>query len=332
MARCGGNRLGWQQQSPAGIRRTNASRKEFQVALDEETAALLDAVGRSLPRETFQLPVPELRAMLSGPHQGDPVAVARVRDLKIDGPGGPLPLRVYHPGGDEPPPVLVWFHGGGFVLGGIDHSDHVCRELAGRAGVVVVAVEFRLAPEDPHPAALEDCAAAVLWVAANASDLAGDRSRIAVGGESTGATLAAAVSQLLRDRGGFLPALQVMAYPVVRLRASNPEYADLPMMPIEAAERFWGLYCPEDRWDEPYAEPAGTDDLSGLPPAVLLSAEADLGRDDAEEYALRLARAGVRTTLRRVPSSVHGFLGMTGALASAREGMRELVAALRAEL
>jgi len=295
------------------------------VALDGETTAWLEQVRAAMPPDLFARPLPELRALLSGAPPGGPEPVEREHDREIDGPAGPLRLRVYHPGGDGPQPVLLWCHGGGFVLGGLDHTDGICRAIARAAGTLVVAVDFRLAPEHPCPAAVHDVAAATDWVLRHAAALGGDAERVVLGGDSSGGTLAAAACQLLRDRGAPLPAGQVLVYPLARLRVSTPEHADLPMMPAAAARRFWDLYGPA----APYAEPAAAADLAGLPPAAVLTAEADAGRDDAEDYALALARAGVRTVALRVPGTTHGFLGTTEALASSRAGLAEVCTALR---
>ncbi|WP_238437011.1 MULTISPECIES: alpha/beta hydrolase [unclassified Frankia] len=296
--------------------------------MDKESAELMSGLRALLAPGLYDLPVADLRARLSPPHRGPALPVAEVRDISIDGPAGPLRLRLFRPTGGLLP-GLLWLRGGWFVLGSLEHSDHLYRELALRTGCLLVAVDFRSAPEHPYPAAIEDCTAALAWVNAHADELGCDPTRIAVGGDSSGGTLAAALCQVARDRGLHPPALQLLVYPFARLRVTNPEYKDLPVFPAEAAERFWALYCTPEQRDNPYVSPGCASELHTLPPAVVLTAEYDCTRDDAEEYAHRLAQAGVRTTLRRCEGSFHGFLGLTAVLTSASAAMDDIAIEVR---
>jgi acetyl esterase len=310
--------------------------------LDALLASLV-AAGRpssmSLPRPEGLQNFTELARWLAGRGSG-PAG----EDIKIDGPAGPVPVRVYRPtpqAGPPPgpapgsrPPAAVFFHGGGWVLGGLDSHDTLCRELARQAGVVLVAVDYRLAPEHPYPAGLDDCAAATRWVAAHAADLGADGLRLAVAGDSAGASLAAGVAMLARDEGGPALAFQVLAYPALDPAMDTGSYAanaDDPFLSRGEMESYWSLYLGDAKPDR-LAAPALAPDLAGLPPAYVLVAGRDVLRDEGIGYAERLAAAGVAVRLRRRDDMVHGFLLCTGWLDEAREAVADVAAALRAGL
>jgi acetyl esterase len=222
------------------------------------------------------------------------------------------------------------------VIGSLETHDGSCRELANRVGCVVVSVDYRLAPEHRYPAAAEDCFAATNWVAENAAALGVDPKRIAIGGDSAGGNLAAAVALMARDRSG--PALrhQLLIYPVTDADftcASYRENAEGYLLTTKAMEWFWGHYVPDAVLrKEAYAAPLQAKDLAGLPPAFVITAEYDPLRDEGEAYAKRLQQAGVRTTLRRYDGAIHGFFAM-GLLAEvARTAVADAVAALRSAL
>jgi len=246
---------------------------------------------------------------LSGP--GEPVA--HVEDRALPGPGGPLPVRLYRPEAPAPLPLLVYFHGGGWVLGDLDSSDFGCRAYANRVPCLVVSVDYRLAPEHKFPAAVEDVVAATRWAAAHAAELGGDPARVAVGGLSAGATLAAVTALALRDAGG--PALcgQLLTAPVIDARMDTASYsANAEGYGLTRAKMswFWNHYLarPEDG-QHPHASPACAEDLRGLPPAFVMTAELDPLRDEGEAYAQRLAAAGVPVRHRRYDGMVHSFMG-----------------------
>ncbi|PSQ15600.1 alpha/beta hydrolase [Halobacteriales archaeon QS_8_69_26] len=274
--------------------------------------------------------------------------MALVRDLAIDGPGGDLPVRIYRPerpsggDGDEPSatgdlPVLVFYHGGGWVLGTLDSADDLCRHLADRVGALVVSVDYRLAPEHPFPAAVEDAGAALAWAAEYAGHLGGDPDRIAVAGTSAGGGLAAATAARADDLGVDLAA-QALLYPMLDRDTDTPsarEHADAPLLSLADVRWFWDLYLrsPVDVHN-PVAVPATapTERLSGAPPAVVVTAGHDVLRDEAADYAGLLREAGVGVDHRHFPSMVHGFLSMTDdsdradrAMGSVRAAIRELL-------
>ncbi|MEU7825140.1 alpha/beta hydrolase [Catellatospora sp. NPDC049133] len=264
---------------------------------------------------------------------GDPERVAEVVDREIDGPGGPLPIRIYRPvlGGELP--VLVYFFGGGWTLGTIDTSDAVCRSLANAAGCLVVAAGYRLAPEHKFPAAVHDCHAAVRWVAANAAAIGADPARIAVGGDSAGGNLAAAVTLLAREEGDLPLAGQLLVYPNTDHRshtASLREGTDPYLFNATSVAWYWANYLatPEDGLN-PLASPLRADSLAGLPPALVVTAEYDPLRDQAEEYARRLGREGVPVTLTRYDGMVHGFFCMGGELDAGRRALTQAADQLR---
>ncbi|MEU9024884.1 alpha/beta hydrolase [Actinomadura sp. NPDC048394] len=262
--------------------------------------------------------------------------VGSVAGTAIPGPAGDLPARVYTPEGDGPFPAFVWFHGGGWTIGGLDENEYACRAVCAEAGAVVVSVDYRLAPENPFPAAAEDAYAAVQWVAAHGAQINADPSRIAVGGESAGGNLAAVAALKARDLGGPDLALQVLVSPVLGHpedgRASYAEFAEGYFLTKASMEWFFTTYPtgPADL-DDPYLLPLRSKDLSGLAPALILEAECDVLRDEGEEYARRLKDAGVETELVRYDGLIHAFFGpLASELSVAKQAHSRAAAALRA--
>jgi acetyl esterase len=244
--------------------------------------------------------------------------VASVENRRVVGPDGDIPVRIYTPIGQAPLPVLVWFHGGGWVLGSLDASDHTCRELANTAGCLVVSVDYRLAPEHKFPAGLRDCDFVFQWALANAASLGGDPTRVAVGGDSAGGNLSTAVCLSARSRGGPAPIFQVLIYPVIDHDFDRPSYcenAEGYMLTAHSMRWFWEQYVhsPAEMAD-PLASPIHASDLSGLPPALIITAEFDPLRDEGEAYADRLRQAGVPVVLSRYDGMIHGFFGMFPAI------------------
>lgn len=271
----------------------------------------------------------ERRALL----RGAPEPVHRVRDAVIPGPGGALPVRVYAPKGAGLP-VLVYLHGGGWVLGDLDSVDPLCRIFANGAGCLVVSVDYRLAPEHPFPAAPEDAYAALRWAAENAQALGADARRIAIGGDSAGGNLAAAATLMARDRGGPALVYQVLNMPVTNFAFDTPSYEqfadDYPLARADM-QWFWRHYLarPADG-GQPYASPLRAADLRRLPPGLVVTAELDPLRDEGEAYAARLREAGVAVETRRYAGMVHGFTGMAASVDQARRALDEIQHALRA--
>jgi acetyl esterase len=259
--------------------------------------------------------------------------MASVEDLELPGPGGPIPMRFYTPvGAKEPMPLLVYYHGGGWVIGDLDTHDRVCRFLAANAGVLVLSVGYRLAPEHPFPAAVEDAAAAFAWASEQAVGLGADARRIAVGGDSAGGNLAAVVSVLARDAGGPDPAMQLLIYPITDADENRPSrqlFAEGFLLTKADMDWFEAHYLPHGEGEDPRVSVLRTDDLSGLPPAYVATAGFDPLRDEGEAYAARLREAGGRVALRRHAGLTHTFANLISVSRSSRAAMLEAAGALR---
>jgi acetyl esterase len=263
-----------------------------------------------------------------------PEAVGSVTAREIPGAAGPLGVRVYRPR-DATRAALVYFHGGGWVLGSLDGADETCRALTNRGRVVVISIAYRLAPEAKFPSAVDDAYAAVRWVAANATDLRIDPSRLAVGGSSAGGNLAAAAALRARDRGGPKIAFQLLTVPVTELRSSArsmTEFAEGYGLSRADMEWFGAHYVrgEADR-DDPYASVLRAD-LRGMPPAFVITAECDPLRDDGEAYATRLAELGIAARYKRYPAMFHGFMGFPTQLPEAAAAFEDAGKALREAL
>ncbi len=305
------------------------------MPLDPECRMLMDQMQGVL-RPFNEMSVAEARAAIGAlaAAAGEPEVVAKIENRRLPGPKGDIPVRVYTPAGTAPFPVLVYFHGGGWVIGNLETHDPLCRRLANAAGCLVVSVDYRLAPEHPYPAAPEDAHAATRWVAENAAALGGDPRRIAVGGDSAGGNLTAVVSLMARDRGGPRLVFQLLVYPVTDVPgteyASYRDNAEGYFLTADMMHWFWNHYCgPEVNLTDPYLCPVKARDLRELPPALVVTAEFDPLRDEGEAYANRLREAGVPTELKRYPGMIHGFFGMGGLLTMARRATAEAAAALR---
>jgi len=261
----------------------------------------------------------------------------RVENHEIDGPAGAIPIRVYWPAGVERPPVTLYFHGGGFAVGDLDTHDGTARQHAVAARTLVVSVDYRLAPEHPYPAAVDDVWAAIQWVADNADRFGADGSRLAVAGDSAGGTLSAVVAQLARDNGGPPIAFQLLWYPSTMWDNSLPSFAenaDAPVLDNDAIEAFTKWYAGDADLTNPPAglAPGRAADLSGLPPAYIAIAGHDPLRDDGARYAELLTAAGVPVELHLADTLVHGYLGYSGVVPAATEATERGLAALRAAL
>lgn len=260
--------------------------------------------------------------------------VETVQDLAFDGPAGEVPVRVYIPDRDGPAPVLVYYHGGGWVLGTLDGVDDICRELAVRAEVVVVSVDYRLAPEHPFPEPLVDAYAAVEWVVEHADAFGGDSERVGVGGTSAGGNLAAATALLARERDGPALAAQLLLYPITNYAFDTDSYEENAsgyLLTRADMEWFWEKYLRHDvDGYNPFASPLRAPELSGLPPATVVTAGFDPLRDEGVAYADRLAQAGVPVEHRHYERLCHGFLSMTDEVDAAEDAMDEVAASVRA--
>jgi acetyl esterase len=264
---------------------------------------------------------------------GEPPAVGRIIDRSIPGPAGEIRIRIATPEGDGPFPALVFFHGGGWVVGSIATHDLLTRSIVNAARLAVVSVEYRLAPEHRYPAAVEDAFAATAWVAANATSIGIDPARIGVAGDSAGGNLAAVVALMARDQGDPLLAFQLLIYPITNGDLDTTSYRDYStgyMLTREAMKWYWDQYVPDVIMRaEPYVSPLRAVDLSGLPPALVVTAEYDVLRDEGEAYAVRLQGADVAVRLFRYEGLIHGFLRRTAMFAKARMALDEIADDLR---
>lgn len=243
----------------------------------------------------------------------EPEPVASVREFTIDGPATDLSIRIYIPAGSAPFPVLVYAHGGGWIMGSLDSDDGICRALTNAAECVVVSVDYRLAPEHPFPAAVEDCYRTTEWVLENSDAVHGDPDRLAIGGAIAGGNLAASVAQVVRDRGGLDLTHQVLITPVTdrSFDVRPDEEIDWPVFTATDLEWVWGHYLASNLdGPNPYASPLQARDLSELPSATVLTAGFDVLGEQGVAYAERLEAANVRVSHRHHEDMIHGFVGM----------------------
>lgn len=293
------------------------------MSLDPQAKAMLDALSEmQLPPIDTVTPV-ELREMmqLPPPEQMDPVAGIVDRDVPVE--GDTISVRIYTPDGDGPFGALVFFHGGGFVVGKVADYDAFCRTLAHRVGIVVASVEYRLAPEHKFPAAPDDCLAATRWVAGHADELNIDAARLAVGGDSAGGGLAAVVAQQTARAGGPAITHQVLIYPVTDFNFDTDSYRDNAegyFLTRDMMRWFWAHYLrTEGDGADPKASPLRADDLAGLPPATVITAGYDPLRNEGEAYAKAMETAGVPVHYRCYEGMFHGFVGFGEGLDKAAE-------------
>ena len=310
------------------------------MPLNAQTQALLESmVQMGFPDPTTQ-PVAATRAMMAAmrPELAPPRApLAAVEDRMIPGPEQPIPVRIYRPRVEHTRslPVVVYFHGGGWVLGDLDGYDGLCCELTRQAECITISIDYRLAPEHRYPAAVEDCDAALAWCAALAGELGGDPARLVIAGDSAGGNLAAVCALRRRRRGDAAIALMVLVYPATMLAGplmpSRTIHADGYFLTRAAIDWFTDHYIPDvTRRGEVDASPALAPDLGGLPPALVITAEYDPLVDEGEAFAQRLKSAGVPVRLRRYAGTIHGFFNFYAMLDQGREAIAEVAGAIRA--
>lgn len=292
----------------------------------------LDSQAQAVANLFVQLPAPDFASLTVSQYRDFLAAfpipatqeegLASVEDGAVDGADGPLKMRIYRPAVSEPLALTVYFHGGGFVSCGLDTHDNICRRLAAQTAALVVSIDYRLAPEHPFPAALNDAVAATRWLHANAATIGADPSRIAVAGDSAGATLATVVAQQLHGKEMQI-CHQLLLYPVTDSACDSPSQLEMTQTPIltnQAMRWFWHQYLPDTPSGlDPRASPLRQSALQGAPPATIVTAEVDPLRDEGEAYAQALVKAGVFVTQRRWPGQFHGFASLLGTLDAADE-------------
>ena len=307
------------------------------MPVDPAIQPLLDALDDPAMPLATEMEAPAVREMFKGMMtlDGDEIPVAEVVDRRVPGPAGDIPVRVYTPEGDGPFPILVWYHGGGWVIGDLDTADSAARRLCTLADALVVSVDYRLAPEDPYPAGTDDGWAALTWVAEHGAELGGDPARLAVGGDSAGGTLAAEAALRAAAAGGPAIALQLLVYPGCDLTMAYPsiqENGEGYFLTKDMMTWFVGHYLSSgvDAAD-PGVSPLNASDevLARVAPAHVITAEFDPLRDEGEAYAARLDRLGVPVTAQRYDGMIHGFFQMGGVTPVAIEANERAAEALR---
>lgn len=305
------------------------------TGLDPEARALLEVMEAAGAPAVETLTVAEARTRMKAAFatRGAPLAIADVRDVEVPSPAGALGLRLYRPREGELP-IALFLHGGGWTINDIDTHDELCRRLARGSGWLIASLEYRRAPEHKHPAALHDAYSAYRWLLDNAKELGCDPAVRAVAGESAGATTAAALSLLLRDGGGPLPTYQVIAYPMMDRPERWPSYAERGsgyMLDRPQIEWFIGHFLPDAHdLSDPYLFPLRAADLSGLPPALVMTAEFDPLRDEGVAFAEKLSGAGVAVEHVHARDQMHGFLLLGKAVRNAGALIDRVAAALAA--
>lgn len=307
------------------------------MALDPIAAGLLEQMAAAGGPAINELDPPAAREMAGGflPLAGEPEEVAESRDINIPGPGGDIPATVTTPkgAGNGPLGCLIYYHGGGWVLGDRVTLNPTVTRLANQAGCKVVSIDYRLAPEHKFPAPLDDCYATLQWVVANASTLGIDPAKIAVGGDSAGGNLAAAVALRARDEKGPAIKFQVLVYPVTHHDFGTVSYSDNAdgyLLTRTMMDWFWNHYVRDANDSKnPYVSPLLAKDLSGLPDAVVYTAEFDPLRDEGEAYAKRMSEAGVSVAHKRYDGQIHAFWQMGGVFPAAADAIADAAAHLR---
>ena len=308
------------------------------MAIHPQCRAFLDILAGAGGPPLEQLPVAEARAATQGmlalghPHE----SVASVEDRTVPGPAHPITVRVYRPALDARLPALMFFHGGGFVLGDLESHDRECRALANATGAAVIAVDYRRAPEHSFPAAPDDAYAATKYVAEHAGEFGIDPGQLVVAGDSAGGTLAAVVALMSVDRGGPALKFQLLVYPLVDYTDESPsmaEYGADHFLTRGVMDWFADLYVPRaDDRRHPYASPLFAESLRGLPPAFVITAECDPLRDQGEAYARRLQAAAVPVQLKRYDGMIHPFFSLGGMVDGGRQALSDAANAVRQAL
>lgn len=303
--------------STAGVTdQSGFSQRPFVKSLDQETSNFLQQFAKTFA-SIEHLPIPEqrqtIKEMFRVP-ESQLERIAKVENRVIEGKNGPIPLRLFIPKTEESLPVIVYFHRGGWVYGSVEESEGICRRLANATSSIVIAVEYRLAPEHKFPVPLEDCYDAAKWAVCQASSFGGNSDKVILCGESAGGNLAAAVALMARDKKEFSPAGQLLIYPVLTSELNPQHYQDSPdkwLLSYDNMKFFWGAYLSSDaESNNPYASPLKSHDLAELPQALIVTAEHDALKAEGQAYGKALTQAGVQQETRCYSNVIHGFLDL----------------------
>jgi acetyl esterase len=305
--------------------------------LHPQIVQVLDAMAKAELRPIEEMTPAEARAQMEATaraRKAEPLPVAKVEERLIPGPAGDIPVRLYYPNAAAPVPAIVYYHGGGHVIGSLDTHDFIARNLCAGVDALVASVDYRMGPEHKFPAAVDDCFAALQWVHENAASLGADPSRIGVHGDSAGANLAAVAALMARDKGGPQLRLQSLVYPVGDYTLSGASYEKYAQgygaLTRDAMAWFGRHYlCSAADAEDWRASPIKATSHKGVAPAIVVVAECDVLHDDGESYAEGLRRAGVPVEYREYPGMIHGFLGMVPVIDDAMNAQRQVWAAFR---
>ena len=295
------------------------------MPIDPHTQGLLEAMQAQGLKSFEQMSVEEARGSVEtfAGLQAEPQEVKQVIEQSVEGEGGPLKVRIFVPDVAGPLPVLVYYHGGGWVGGSLAVADEPCRALANRNGAIVVAATYRLSPEAKFPAATNDVYSVLCWASAHAAEFGGDPARLGVMGDSAGGNLAAVAAMMARDRGTPAVKAQILTYPVIQRDgnfASREENREGYLLTTAGIAWFWDQYLAKDEdATNPLASPIMAESLAGLPPALIMTAEFDPIRDEGESYGHALEKAGVPVTVQRFDGLIHGVYWMSGAVPRSSE-------------
>jgi acetyl esterase len=300
--------------------------KQTPAAMDPQVKAVVDKMAANGVLHPTTVEEVRKSYLFYPTLSGKPESVFHVEDRQIPGPAGSIPVRLYIPRQARDLPILVFFHGGGFVAGSLDTHDTLLRSLANRCGCIVISVAYRLAPENPFPAAPNDAYAATKWVSEHATEFGGEAHRIAVGGDGAGGNLAAVVTLMARDHGGPSLIHQLLIYPSLNALLSSSRYiSNDPILTPNARVAILAAYVPLTHdLQDPYVSPVDAKSLKNLPPAFVVTDEDDPARDEGDAYARRLAADGVQVKVSSYANMIHGFLLMAGELDAAKKAIREI--------